>query len=344
MKKLKLTFIIICLLIIHIILFMVLLQNPKNNNSIDKKTIDNNLLIISNNVTGLKMKSSKTTIYTPSKEIGCIRVDRENRKTTKNFRKLTHDPYHGAIVIDAISGKILFEKHASSFCYPASVTKLMTLLITLEAIDRGEISKNDRIHINSEISGVGGSQLYLDPRETDFTVEDMLYGIMVHSANDAARALSIHIAGSKNAFVKLMNNKAKNLGMNSTIYYSEHGLPPEDDNKQPDISTPYDMALLALACLRHPETLNYTSKELIYLGKRQVMCVTRNALTKKIGGYIGCDGLKTGFIDRGGWSLIATASRNNQRIVSVVLGCKERDVRDSISRNLLDKGFELIEN
>jgi len=344
MKKTKSIFITLSLLIIHIVLFMILIQNPETNNSIQKSSLDISSSNVSNNFTGIEMKINKTGIYLPSNEKGCIRTDRKIKKTNKNFSSLIHEPYHGAIIIDAITGKILFEKHASSFCYPASVTKLMTLLITLESIDNGVISLEDKIIVNNEIAGIGGSQLHLDPKEKDFTVEDMLYAIMVHSANDAARALSIHIAGSKNKFVKLMNNKAEELGMNSTIYHSEHGLPPDNDNEQADISTPYDIALLALACLRHSETIKYTSKELIYLGERKVMCVTRNPLIKKINGYIGCDGLKTGFIKRGGWSLVATAEKNKKRIISVVLGCKERDVRDSISRKFLDQGFKDIED
>lgn len=344
MKKLKFIFITVSLIIIHILLFIILIQNPETNNSIQKSSLNISSSNVLNNLKGVKMKINKTGIYLPSDEQGCIRIDRENRKTKKNFSSLIHDPYHGAIIIDAITGKILFEKHASSFCYPASITKLMTLLVTLESIDNGAISLDDKIIVNNEIASIGGSQLHLDPKEKDFTVEDMLYAIMVHSANDAARALSIHIAGSKNKFIKLMNNKAEELGMNSTIYHSEHGLPPNNDNDQADISTPYDIALLALACLRHPETIKYTSRELIYLGERKVMCVTRNPLAKKMDGYIGCDGLKTGYIKRGGWSLVATAEKNKKRIITVVLGCKERNIRDSISRKFLDQGFKDIEN
>ena len=172
----------------------------------------------------------------------------------------------------------------------------------------------------------GGSQLYLDPRETDLTVEDMLYGIMVHSANDAARALSLHVAGSKAAFIERMNQRARRIGMMATRYVSDHGLPPEDQT-QPDISTPYDIALLALACLRHPETLTYTSTELIYLREGKTMLATRNALAKRVDGYAGCDGLKTGYHKRGGFSLVATATRNGRRIVSVVLGSPDKETK-----------------
>ena len=281
-------------------------------------------------------------IYTPSSEPGRLRSDRSARYSEQNYAELVGDPYQCAIVVDAQSGEILVEERAHAFGYPASITKLMTLLVCLEAIDQGKIALSDRVKITDEVWNVGGSQLYLDPRETDLTVEDMLYGIMVHSANDAARALSLHVAGSKAAFIERMNQRARRIGMVATRYVSDHGLPPKDQT-QPDISTPYDIALLALACLRHPETLTYTSTELIYLRDGKTMLATRNALAKRVDGYAGCDGLKTGYHKRGGFSLVATAERNGRRIVSVVLGSPDKDTRNAVSRGLLDRGFEVLE-
>ena len=281
-------------------------------------------------------------IYIPSSEPDRLRSDRSARYSEQNYVELVGDPYQCAIVVDAQTGEILVEERAHAFGYPASITKLMTLLVCLEAIDQGEIALSDRVKITDEVWNVKGSQLYLDPRETDLTVEDMLYGIMVHSANDAARALSLHLAGSKAAFVERMNQRARRIGMMATRYVSDHGLPPEDQT-QPDISTPYDIALLALACLRHPETLTYTSTELIYLRDGKTMLATRNALAKRVDGYAGCDGLKTGYHKRGGFSLAATAERNGRRIISVVLGSPDKDTRNAVSRGLLDRGFEVLE-
>ena len=281
-------------------------------------------------------------IYIPSSEPDRLRSDRSARYSEQNYTELVGDPYQCAIVVDAQTGEILVEERAHAFGYPASITKLMTLLVCLEAIDEGEIALSDRVKITDEVWNVGGSQLYLDPRETDLTVEDMLYGIMVHSANDAARALSLHVAGSKAAFIERMNQRARRIGMVATRYVSDHGLPPEDQT-QPDISTPYDIALLALACLRHPETLTYTGTELIYLREGKTMLATRNALIKRVDGYAGCDGLKTGYHKRGGFSLAATATRNGRRIVSVVLGSPDKDTRNAVSRGLLDRGFEVLE-
>ncbi len=279
----------------------------------------------------------------PSHMPGHLRHDRPAHRATRNYDRLIGDPYHGAIVVDAHSGRILFEDRASAYGYPASVTKLMTMLLVIEAIQTAEISKTDLVHINNEVAGIGGSQVWLDPKETDFTVEDMLYALVVHSANDAARALAIHLSGSRAAFVARMNRKARELGMNATRYHSDHGLPPEDGS-QPDISTAYDLALLSLACLRHPETTAYTGTELTYLRAGKTMLATRNALARRIDGYPGCDGLKTGFHNRGGWSLAATAERNGRRIVSIVLGSPKKVTRNRISRELLDRGFAELEN
>lgn len=364
MKKSNGTLIALLLIAIHAVLFFVLMGQA-GERAMDKKSTEISHPIVSDDISPAskaveslvaemnqltqaipepepKMASGSNGIYTPSSETGRLRSDRSARHSQQNYAELVDDPYQCAIVVDAQTGEILVEERAHAFGYPASVTKLMTLLVCLEAIDRGEINLNDRVKITDEVWQVGGSQLYLDPRETDLTVEDMLYGIMVHSANDAARALSLHVAGSRAAFVERMNWRAQEIGMSATRYVSDHGLPPENQT-QPDISTPYDIALLALACLRHPETLTYTGTELIYLREGNTMLATRNALTKRIDGYVGCDGLKTGYHKRGGFSLVATAERNGRRIVSVVLGSHDKDTRNAVSRRLLDQGFETLE-
>lgn len=284
------------------------------------------------------------SIATPVSRAGYLRPDRPGQRTSKVYEKLVGNPYQGAIVLDANTGKILFENRAGAYAYPASVTKLMTMLIVLEQIDAGAIHRDDKVTITKDAVGVGGSQAYLDTRESGyFTVEDLLKALTVHSANDAARALGIHVAGSKQGFVDLMNKKARELGMNSTTYHSEHGLPPEDGT-QPDISTAYDIAILSLACLRHPDTLRYSGIKLDYLPltplrKERFMLANRNALVDI---YPGCDGLKTGYHGMGGWSLAATAEQNGRRIVSVVLGCPDKNTRNATSRELLDKGFKIL--
>ena len=272
---------------------------------------------------------------------GGLRNDLPNRRTTKIYSKLVRNPYRGAIVVDAKTGQILFKDHETSYAYPASVTKLMTLIIVLDHINSGQIHLTDKVKITNEIAKIGGSQIWLDPKEKNFTVDDMLYALMVHSANDAAYALALHVAGTRDQFVAMMNQKACELGMNATRYHSPHGLPPS--RGQPDISTPYDIALLSLAALRYPQTLHYTHTELKYLRNGKTMMATRNKLVRKSGGYPGCDGLKTGYHGKGGWSIAATAQRGNHRIVAVLLGCPDKKTRMAQARKLLDKGFEALE-
>lgn len=284
------------------------------------------------------------TIAAPGTREGYLRSDRPSRRTSKIYPKLVGNPYRGAIVVDARTGKILYESRATTYCYPASVTKLMTMLIVLEQIDAGVISLNDKVKITKEVATIGGSEVYLDSRESGFyTVDDLMKALMIHSANDAARALALHVAGTRAAFVDMMNQKARELGMNATVYHTEHGLPPTDGT-QPDISTAYDIAILSLAALRHPETLGYTETKLAWLPqspirKEKFMLANRNALVGKEP-YPGCDGLKTGYHSKGGWSLTATAVQNGTRVVSVVLGVADRNSRNATSRKLLDKGFE----
>ena len=293
---------------------------------------------------------SRETIAVPGSRAGYLRSDRPDRRTKKVYSKLVGDPYQGAIVVDARTGKILFEQRASTYAYPASITKLMTMLVVLEQIDAGNISLRDKVAITKEgifIRNSRPSQAFLDTRESGaFTVDDLLKAVMIHSACDASQVLAIHVAGSRNAFIDMMNQKARELGMNSTTYHTEHGLPPVDGS-QPDISTASDIAILSLACLRHPETLKYTGENLAWLPlspirKEKFMLANRNALISKEP-YQGCDGLKTGFHDMGGWSLTATAERNGQRVISVVLGSPDKATRNATSRKMLDKAFEALE-
>lgn len=285
-------------------------------------------------------------IATPERKEGFLRKDKSSRRTSKVYANLIGNPYQGAIVVDARTGKILYENRATAYAYPASITKMMTMLIVLEEIDAGRVRLDDRVEITKEVSGIGGSEIYLDPRESGaYTVDDLLKALTIHSANDAARALALHIAGSRDRFVEMMNRKARQLGMNATTYHTEHGLPPSDGS-QPDISTAYDIALLSMAVLRNPRTLKYTGSKLEWLPtssirKDRFMLANRNALISREP-YPGCDGLKTGYHSRGGYSLSATAKREGQRVISVILGVSSRDDRNAQTRDLLDRGFSLL--
>ncbi len=288
--------------------------------------------------------SSRELIAVPGSIEGYMRSDRPIRRTTQVYSELVGNPYQGAIVVDARTGRILYENRAAVYAYPASVTKLMTMLIVLEQIDAGNIHLNDRVKITQEIAGIGGSGVYLDVRESGaFTVDNMMEALIIHSACDAAAALAVHVAGSIDGFVDMMNQKARELGMNSTIFHTPHGLPI---TKQPDISTAYDVALLSLACLRHPQTLEYTGTKLAWLPtnslrKEKFMLANRNHLVGK-DPYPGCDGLKTGYHKKGGFSLTATAKHGDERVIAVVLGAPDRNTRNSKVKQLLDRGFEAL--
>ncbi|MDF7824291.1 D-alanyl-D-alanine carboxypeptidase [Pontiellaceae bacterium B12227] len=294
----------------------------------------------------MKPVAARETIASTSNQNGYLRSDRPVNRTRQVFAELKRNPYQSAIVVDARTGKILYENRAAVYSYPASITKMMTMLLVLEQIDAGVIGLKDRVKITKEVAGIGGSGVYLDVRESgNFTVEDMLEALMIHSANDAAAALAVHVSGTVSSFVEMMNQKARELGMNSTTYQSPHGLPP-GGGKQPDVSTAYDIAILSLAALRHPETLKYTSTKLTYLPlssirKEKFMLANRNPLVGKKP-YPGCDGLKTGYHSAGGSSLSATAKQGNNRIVAVALGCPDKNVRDVEIRKLLDKGFAAL--
>jgi len=249
---------------------------------------------------------------------------------------LARDPYVGAILVEADTGRVLADDGADRVAYPASVVKLMTLLVVLDRVDAGLLSLREPVTVTAEAARMGGSQVYLAEHEV-FTVDDLLYALMIQSANDAAVALAVHVAGSKARFVELMNRKAAMLGMRSTHFASPHGLPPSR-GQEPDVTTARDVALLARAVLRHRETTRYTSTRVHPLRDGKFVMRTHNNLLLS---FEGCDGLKTGFYSRAGFSIAATAERDGVRMIAVVLGSKSLQVRDSSARRLLTTGFEI---
>ncbi len=249
------------------------------------------------------------------------------------------DPYLGAIVMDAATGQVLFEDKADAQGYPASVIKLMDMMIILERVGNGQINPSNMVTVTAEASKTGGSQVYLAEKEV-FSVEDLLYALMIQSANDAAVALAHHVSGGKDAFVELMNQKAVVLGMTNTKFHSVHGLPPAN-GQEPDVSTARDLAILARELINKTDILRYTSvKE---RGFRNGAFIMRNH-NRLLTSFQGCDGLKTGYILAGGFSLVATAERNGRRVVAVVLGGNGARglVRDAKAAELMMKGFAML--
>jgi serine-type D-Ala-D-Ala carboxypeptidase (penicillin-binding protein 5/6) len=250
---------------------------------------------------------------------------------------ISRDPYISALLLDGDTGKTLLADNADAMVYPASVLKLMNLLVILERIEQGTLRLDEMVQVTREAAKTGGSQVYLDPKE-QFSVEDLLYALMVQSANDAAVALATHIAGSKEGFVALMNQKAEALGMKNTHFYSVHGLPPSDGQK-PDQTTARDLSILCRELARRPDALQYTgTKE---RGFRENTFIMRNH-NHLLGEVDGCDGFKTGFFDAAGFSIAATAKKGGVRIIAIVMGSKDRKVRDAKAKELLAKGFILI--
>ena len=258
----------------------------------------------------------------------------KKKKETTPRETIAQNPYISALVIDAESGKVLFADHPEKTVYPASVLKLMDLYIVLTRLQNGQLSLKDMVQVTPEAARIGGSQVYLDPTE-QFSVEDLLYALMVQSANDAAAALAIHIAGSKQAFVDLMNTTAQELGMHKTRFYSEHGLPPAKGQK-PDETTAEDLAILCQKLVKMPEALKYTSTVTRPFRNGTFTLQSHNKL---LGGSLGIDGLKTGYFYLAGFSIALTANHDGHRVIALVMGSTDRKTRDAKALELLANGF-----
>ena len=248
---------------------------------------------------------------------------------------IARDPYVSAIVIDADSGEPLFVKNALQPVYPASVLKLMDLYVILDQIQQGKLKLDDVVTTSAEASNMGGSQVYLKEHE-QFTVDELLYALMIQSANDAAVALAEHVAGSKEAFVAMMNSKAQEIGMKNSSFASVHGLPPAE-NQKVDVTTAKDMATLCRALLKFPDTLKYTSTAERGFRDSAFVMQTHNGLLKRVRG---CDGFKTGYFKVAGYSIAATAQRDARRVIAIVMGSESKQTRDNQAAQLIETGFQ----
>jgi D-alanyl-D-alanine carboxypeptidase (penicillin-binding protein 5/6) len=238
----------------------------------------------------------------------------------------------GCVLLDGVNGDIIYQQNADSKCYPASTTKIMTLVLVLEALDSGKISLKDQVITSQEAASMGGSQVYLYEGEKR-TVDEMIIAISVGSGNDASVAMAEYVAGSTQGFVTMMNEKAKELGMTNTNFCNPHGL--HDDNHY---TTAADMAKLALYAVKVPKFLQYTS---IYEydfrpDPRPLKLWNTNRLLKW---YEGCDGMKTGYTPEAGRNLVASAQKDGLRLISVVFGVAEAKGHFTESMKLLNYGF-----
>ena len=243
-----------------------------------------------------------------------------------------------AILMDAESGKILYEKNIDEQLPMASMTKIMSMLLIMESIEDGSLNYSDKVLISENASGMGGSQVFLQAGE-EYTVDSLLKCIAVSSANDAVVAMAEKISGSVDAFVKLMNERASKLGLKNTHFTNPHGLDNEDH-----YSTVYDMAIIAKELLKHEDILKYTSIYEDYLTKpdgSQIWLVNTNRLVRF---YDGVDGLKTGYTTASGYCLTATAKKNDLRLISVVMKSPSAEDRSSDTSSLLSYGFNSFKN
>jgi serine-type D-Ala-D-Ala carboxypeptidase (penicillin-binding protein 5/6) len=257
---------------------------------------------------------------------------------SSHYTGFARDPYRGAIVVEAASGRVLFEDNADAKGVPASLVKLMDLLVIEEHIERGELSLHDRVPVSAKAAAMPESNVALTQKES-FPVDELLYALMVRSANDAAVALAEKVGGTTDGFIELMNRKARELGLTNTVFHSVNGLPPAA-GEQHSFITARELSRLCRELLKHKDTLRYTgTHDRVFrpnAGKQTVNMITHNHL---LGRVEGCDGLKTGYIAASGFSIAVTAARNGQRIIVVVLDSIDMKTRDAKAAELVEKGF-----
>ena len=237
-----------------------------------------------------------------------------------------------AILMEATTGNILYEQNADEALPPASVTKVMTLLLVMEAIEEGKITLSDTVRTSAHAASMGGSQIYLKEGE-EMSVEDMVKSVVIASANDAACALAEHVEGSEEAFVKKMNERAAELGMKNTSFENTNGL---DDTTENHYTSARDIAIMSRELIRHKKILEYSSIWMDTVRNGTFGLTNTNRLVRF---YRGCTGLKTGSTSKAGFCVSATAERDGVSLICVIMGAESGDKRNAMASKLLDYGF-----
>lgn len=269
--------------------------------------------------------SATSLAYIWSENDVAIQISAGSNENTINLES------EAAILIDQETGKVLFEKNSHEQLRPASVTKVMTILLIMEAIDNGEIKLEDKVSCSEKASSMGGSQIWLDTRET-LTVHEMLKAICVVSANDCTVAMAEHLAGTEEEFVKKMNKRAKELGMNDTTFKNCHGI-DEDGH----VTSAHDISLMSRELLeKHPTITNYTTIYMDTLRDGKSELVNTNKLVRN---YQGCTGLKTGSTSLALFNLSASATRDGLSLIAVIMKAPSTKVRFAEAQKLLNYGF-----
>lgn len=253
-------------------------------------------------------------------------------KTNTNTTELAPNA-KSAILIEMNTGSVIYEKNKDEQLSPASMTKIMTMLLIMEALDKKQITMDEKVRASEYAASMGGSQIFLEPGE-EMTVEQLLRGIAIGSGNDASVAMAEKLAGSEEEFVKLMNKKAAELGLKDTKFQNATGLPVQEH-----YSTAHDMAVMARELLKHEEITKFTSLYESYLREntdKKFWLVNTNRLVKF---YPGVDGLKTGFTHEAKYCLTATAKKDNMRVIAVVFGAANPKERNAQVTQMLDYAF-----
>lgn len=237
-----------------------------------------------------------------------------------------------AILMEQSSGKVLFEYNADEALPPASVTKVMTILLVLEAIDEGKITIDDPVTVSAYATSMGGSQIYLKENEV-MSVSDLLKAVVVASANDAAVALAEHLYGTEEAFVARMNERAAELGMVNTNFCNTNGL---DDTDTGHLTSARDIAIMSREVLKHPLIFDYSTIWMDSVRNGEFGLTNTNRLIRF---YHGANGLKTGSTSKAGFCISATAERDGMQLIAVIMGAPSRDTRNALAASLLDFGF-----
>jgi len=236
-----------------------------------------------------------------------------------------------AVLMEKETGAVLYERNAHDKLEPASVTKVMTLLLVMEALDAGLFTREDTVQISARAASMGGSQVYLKEGES-MTVHDLLKAVAVASGNDAAVALAERVSGSESAFVERMNQRAAELGMEDTTFCNCTGLPAPGH-----LTSAYDIAVMSRELiLHHPEIREYTTIWMDSLRDGAFQLANTNKLVRF---YDGCTGLKTGFTDAAGYCMSATAERDGMELIAAVMKSSTRDTRNETAKSMLDFGF-----
>lgn len=238
----------------------------------------------------------------------------------------------GAILMDAVTGTVLYEQNADEAFPPASVTKVMTLLLVMEAIESGTIKLTDMVSASTHAASMGGSQIFLEEGE-QMSVEDLIKSVVIASANDAAVALAEYVAGSEEEFVARMNARASELGMKTACFKNTNGL---DDTDEGHVLSARDIAIMSRELIKHKLILNYSSIWMDTVRNGAFGLTNTNRLVRF---YKGATGLKTGSTSKAKFCVSATAKRDNMHLICVVMGADTRDERNAIATKLLDYGF-----